>query len=139
MFKLLWGFRQVNKRTIISKISSPTEKQIESLILDWLNRQSGIFAFKVNTVGVFDSAKQIYRKTSRYVVPGTADIIACIDGHFVAIEVKRNEACAKRMQPNQKAFLQHVSQTGGHALVVWELEQVCGFVTLMRNTTENGA
>lgn len=74
---------------MITKLKPLTEKQIESQILEWLNYQKGIFAFKVNTVGVFDPKKEVFRvNRNPFLHLGTADILGICDGRFFAMEVK---------------------------------------------------
>jgi hypothetical protein len=65
------------------------EKQIENNILCFLE-EIGIWAKKINTVGVYDSKKKIYRKSnSRFTQVGMPDIIGIMDdGRFLGIEVK---------------------------------------------------
>jgi hypothetical protein len=113
-----------------------TEKEIESQILTWLNLQQGIFAFKVNTVGVFDPIKKIYRTNKNpFLINGTSDILACIYGSFVAIEVKTPSGLKSFLNPkkereiNQVAFLKKVKEKGkGYALAVSSLDMVIEFV-----------
>ena len=113
-----------------------TEKEIESQILTWLNYQQGIFAFKVNTVGVFDPIKKIYRTNKNpFLINGTSDIIACVYGNFVAIEVKTPSGlksllkAKKEREINQVAFLKKVKEKGkGNAIAVSSLDSVIEFV-----------
>lgn len=83
----------------------PSEKEIENVILDWLRYHPGIFAFKVNTMGVFDQAKGRFRKASPNVIKGTPDILLCLNvltiPIFVGIEVKSEKG---RQTPEQKEF-----------------------------------
>lgn len=96
-------------------IKKITEKKIESSILRWLNAQPGIFAFKVNTVGIWDPVKQLYRKNyNPYVIKGTHDIIGCCYGKFFSIEVK-NEG---KLTEDQYLFGLKVRENGGDSLMV---------------------
>jgi len=110
-----------------------TEKQIESQILTWLNYQPGVFAFKVNTTGVYDPTKKCFRKiTNPHVHRGTADIIGVKNGHFFAIEVKTPVAIKKKPTQhdhNQTAFLEKVKFCKGTATRVCSLQDV---IDLMR-------
>jgi penicillin-binding protein-related factor A (putative recombinase) len=111
-----------------------SEKEIENSILTWLNFQQGIFAFKVNTMGVYDFKKQTYRKTSKFVLPGTSDIIGSAFGKIIAFEVKTSDALIRFLNNptphdmNQRAFLQKIMQTGGIAGVVCSLDQVIALI-----------
>jgi hypothetical protein len=99
-----------------------TEKLIESAILDWLNLQPKTFAFKVNTVGVFDPKRRVYRTNRNpHLHNGTSDILGLHDQSFFAIEVKYNKG---RPTANQKSFIKKVEDAGGRALVAWSLKDV---------------
>lgn len=99
------------------------EKEIEHEILHYLNRQPGVWAFKVNTLGVFDKEKNVFRRSnSPFQLKGVSDIIGSIDGYFLAIEVKRSEK-AKRSK-EQEAFVNKINQLGGFACFAWSLSQV---------------
>lgn len=87
----------------------PSEKEIENAILYYLNAIPDCFAFKVNTMGVYDQQRGFYRRLSRYVLPGTPDIIACVSvdgiGVFVGFEVKTQNG---RQSGHQKEFEQRL-------------------------------
>lgn len=74
------------------KWNEPSETEIEDAILDYLRYQVGVFAFKVKIKATFDAGGGYYRKLPKHVLPGTPDIIACIDvngiGVFAGMEVK---------------------------------------------------
>ncbi len=83
------------------KWAAPSEKEIELAILDFLNYQPGILAFKVQTKATYNTKGGFYMKLPKGVMPGTPDIIACIDELFVGFEVKT----AKGVQSDeQKEF-----------------------------------
>lgn len=46
----------------------------------------------------------------RYGLPGSSDIIACVDGHFFGIEAKVG---ADAWRPKQRAFAEAVTRAGG--------------------------
>jgi hypothetical protein len=96
------------------------EKTIENEILDLLNRERNCFAFKVNTQGVYDAAAGSYRSLSKFVLPGTSDIICCISGKFVAIEVKTQKGVLSQAQA---AFLIRVRKSGGAAITARSAEE----------------
>ena len=48
---------------------------------------------------------------------GISDIIGCLDGRFVAFEVKRPDG-SHGLSPRQELFLQRISDSGGIAAVV---------------------
>ena len=99
------------------------EKDIERQILDFLVSCS-IFVFKVNTVGVWDPVKSIYRlPKSQHIIRGIADIIGIYQGKFLAIEVKTPKR-KKLLSEEQKLFLDTVKSQGGIALVATCVEDV---------------
>jgi hypothetical protein len=110
-----------------------TEKQIESQILDWLNLQPGIFAFKVNTTGVYDTARKCFRTIKNpHIHKGTSDIIGCKNGLFFAIEVKSPgqwKTVARCL--HQKEFHKAIVMKKGQACFVYGLEQVIQFMKSM--------
>lgn len=84
-----------------------TEKTITNKIRAWLKQCPGVWFFKVHG-GVFQT-------------PGIPDLILCVNGIFVALEVK---------QPGKKAtFLQaqtlaRITRAKGRATVVTSLDEV---------------
>lgn len=108
-----------------------TEKQIETQILQWLNAQPDIFAFKVNTVGIFDPVKKIYRKNKNpFLIKGTSDILGSFKGRFFAIEVKRSHR--EKLSEAQLSFLSQVSRHGGIAVRTNSLDGMIKFVEQLR-------
>lgn len=57
----------------------------------------------------------------RFGLKGSADILACIKGRFVAIEVKVGR---DRLRPAQKAFAEAVVRSGGIVILARSLEDV---------------
>lgn len=57
----------------------------------------------------------------RYGLKGSSDILACIKGRFVAIEVKVGR---DRLRPEQKAFAEIVARNGGVVILASSLEDV---------------
>lgn len=58
---------------------------------------------------------------------GIPDILACVDGHFVAIEVKKPET-KTNVSALQKYNLDKVALSGGYSLVAWNLDMVKDFL-----------
>ena len=97
-----------------------SEKALETEILDFLNLIEDTFAFKVNTVGIFDPRKQVYRKnTNPHIHNGTSDILGIHNGTFFAIEVKWGYNKATN---NQKVFLKRIEKNGGKVLITNSFE-----------------
>lgn len=82
-----------------------SEKRIEHQIKQYLD---SIGAWHIKTHGnMFSKA-------------GTPDVLACVNGRFVAIEVKQPGG---RVSPLQKAHLKLIRQAGGVAFVAYSLEE----------------
>jgi hypothetical protein len=58
--------------------------------------------------------KDEHGRLIRFGSPGASDLIACIDGKFIAIEVKFG---ADRWRPEQRKFAAAVEAAGGHYLL----------------------
>lgn len=100
---------------------STPEKKIENSILAWLNSIVGCFAFKVNTMGVYDTKRKVWRKNNNpHIHNGTCDIFYVYDGAFGAIEVK---AGYNKPSDDQKKFMNRVYTCGGSVCWVNSLEQ----------------
>lgn len=88
-----------------------SEKQLETSILDWLNLIDGCFAIKINTTGIFDPKRKVWRRiTNKHIHTGTADILFCYRGRFGAIEVKVG---TNKPKENQIEFLKRIKKNGG--------------------------
>ncbi len=119
-----------------------TEKIIETQILTWLNCQPNVFAFKINTVGVYDSVKKTYRlNRNRFVMKGCSDILGVAYGRMIAIEVKTPKTIRSILNPkterdfNQKSFLDQIKRMGGFSLVACQLDDVVSFLNEIKNQT----
>jgi archaeal holliday junction resolvase (hjc) len=82
------------------------EKKVENKIKKWL-KDKGYWYFKVHG--------------SIYQPSGIPDILACINGKFVAIEVKRSEGGIT--SPLQKAQIEMIKKNGGIAGVANSMEE----------------
>lgn len=61
--------------------------------------------------------------------PGSADLIGCLDGRFVALEVKTPRG---RVSPDQIAWMNVVRANGGFAAVVRSVEDACEAIARAR-------
>ena len=84
-----------------------TEKSIVNSILKWLKSQPGCFAWKEHG--------------GQYGTAGIPDIICCIDGQFMAFEVKRP---GNKPTVLQQETIKVIRAAGGQALVVYSLNDV---------------
>lgn len=87
------------------KPKEPYEKDIQHEILVYL-KSNGIFHYKAIM-------------SSRMGIP---DIIACVNGKFVALEVKRSAKAT--VHPMQYVIGEEIKKAGGAAHIVWSVEQV---------------
>ena len=64
---------------------------------------------------------------------GVPDIIACLDGRFIALEVKRDEAARKKSdkeQPLQTRQIKQIIRSGGIAAKVISVDEVKGLINV---------
>lgn len=73
-----------------------TANRMTANILRAINMQPGCVAYRINNVGVWDEAKQVYRKGATQ--KGIADIAAVIRGRAAWIEVKAGRDKLSREQ-----------------------------------------
>lgn len=100
-----------------------TEKQIENAILAFLATIQGCKAWKNLTTGIFDPHRKVYRTLrGKYSGKGSADILACIGGHFVAIEVKKPSGSVVSL--HQYKFLEEIRNAGGVAFIAKSVDDV---------------
>lgn len=96
------------------------EKRIENMILNHLKSRR-IFAFKVQTVGIFDQKIGRYRKAGANYMRGVSDILGIYNNRMLAIEVKSEKGS---LSEHQRMFLQAVRENGGIAFVARSIEDV---------------
>ena len=100
-----------------------TEKQIENAILSFLASIQGCKAWKNQTTGIFDPTKKVYRSLKgRYSGKGSADILACLGGWFIAIEVKKPTGSVVSI--HQYKFLEEIRNAGGVAFIARSVDDV---------------
>ncbi len=78
-------------------MSNITEKMIENQILTFLANKK-IFAWKNQSLGVYDPKKGAFRRKPANHINGVSDILGIIEGKFLAIEVKKPYVSKKTMQ-----------------------------------------
>lgn len=105
------------------KGSEPLEKEIETSILQYLEILPECFAFKNQSVAVFDPSKKIFRKAkSKFLINGTSDILGVYKSRFLAIEVKRPSN--KKRNTDQDHFIENIKIHGGIAFYATSIEDV---------------
>jgi len=77
----------------------------------------GGFAWRANTVGVFDPVRRIYRTAPK---KGVSDVLGCFHGLFIAVEVK---IAKDTLSPEQEGFIESINHAGGHAFVVHTFDE----------------
>nr|DAS66771.1 MAG TPA: Nuclease [Caudoviricetes sp.] len=92
--------------TNIKEKANLKEKAVENKIKKWL-KDKGYWFFKVHG-SIFQPA-------------GIPDILACINGKFVAIEVKRTKGGV--VSPLQKAQIEKIKENGGIAGVANSMDE----------------
>ena len=92
---------------------------VKNNILSWLKSKQ-IFAWPVDSVGIFDPTRKVFRKRhSQYHLKGVSDILGIYKGKPLAIEVKSLKG---RVSPEQKAFLEMFNNLGGIGFVARSIE-----------------
>lgn len=112
-----------------------TEKEIESQILQWLNYQHDVFAFKVNTTGTFDPTRKVFRTIKNpFIHKGTSDILGVKKSKFFCLEVKTPATHKKLLRSpgsreiSQLLFISQVVNRGGFGAIVSTLQQAMDFI-----------
>jgi hypothetical protein len=97
------------------------EKTIQRMILTFLAAHK-IFVFRINTTGVYDTKRNIFRTLHGFSMKGVADILGMMpDGRFLAIEVKT----AKGVQSfDQKHFEECVKKNNGIYILARSVDDV---------------
>jgi len=107
------------------------EKEIEKMILQWLDLHANIFCWKQNTTGIYDPTEQKFRRLRGFARKGISDILMIVhpSGRMGAIEVKtpeRAKICMRqygfRCTPEQMDFIDRVKTCGGFAGVATSIE-----------------
>lgn len=88
-----------------------SEAQIQNKIIKYLN---GLGAYTVKTISTNRS--------------GTPDVICCLEGKFIAFEVKTQKG---RVSELQKHHIEEINNRGGLAAVVRSVEEVKEMVKLL--------
>lgn len=105
-----------------AKPKGETANRITANIIRVINMQPGCVAHRINNVGVWDEAKQLYRKGNTQ--KGIFDISATIRGRAVWLEVK-----AGRDKPSQEQliFQQEQRLAGGVAEFIYSTDEFLGW------------
>jgi len=106
------------------------EKEIQREILDFMNRQHDLFAWRNDSVGIFSEGR--FRKKTGFSIKGTSDILGIHkpSGKLVAVEVKSEKGKASM---EQKAFINKINAMNGLAIVVKSLDEFREFLEEIRS------
>ena len=85
-----------------------TANRMTANIIRAINMQPGCVAYRVNNTGIWDEAKQIFRKANTE--PGLPDIFAVLRGRFAGIEVKAGR---------DKISQEHITKPKSHMVICW--------------------
>ena len=95
------------------------ERDIQKQILHWLKYQKNVYPIRINPVGIPLHNKQGSFRPSG--MKGVSDIVCCVEGYFVAFEVKRPRG---KLTREQVEFLNVIRSCGGFAYKVTSLDEV---------------
>jgi len=105
-------------------IKPETANQIQANIIRVVNFQPGCVAVRINTVGIWDASKGVHRKSNGG--KGTEDVICCIRGRYVGIEVKAGK---DRQSEDQKRRQFEVERAGGIYFIARSTDHFLDFFT----------
>ena len=98
------------------------ESDLLRLVMDYLAARK-VFHFRNNS-GALKTEKGYY---VRFGCQGSPDIICCIDGQFVGIELKGDKG---KQSPEQKVFQDHLDMAGGKYILAKSLEDIINGIKL---------
>ena len=93
-----------------------TESDIQALILIYLTSLPDTYAQRQNTGAAHDGKRMV-----RYGVPGQADILCCMKGRFIEVEVKTKTG---RQSEAQKQRDRNITKAGGIYILARSVEDV---------------
>lgn len=97
-----------------------TEQQTQSAILNLIRLRGGV-AIRVNSGSAIFKDKSGRVNVIKGAAKGTADIIGCFKGRYIAIECKYGKG---KPTPEQLEFGRQVRDAGGYFIVAYDVESV---------------
>lgn len=94
----------------------PSANDLTKQIIDYIYKNGG-YAWRASSVGVFDTKKMSFRTSAK---KGVSDILACYQGHLIAIEIKIGK---DRLSDEQIGFMKNIWHVGGTAFIAKDMEQ----------------
>lgn len=119
-----------SRKTVTNKSPTLSESQVQKQIIAWLELQKDTTVIRYNAIGIPLGETGKFRPIR---MKGISDLICCVRGKFLAIEVKREKG--GKLSVYQRAFLQTVKEVGGYAIVANNLDTVIKTVNLIRKET----
>lgn len=110
-----------------TKPKPETANRITANIIRVVNMQPGCSAIRVNSTGVWDPAKQLFRTSNG--TKGVEDIICIIRGQYVGIEVKAGK---DKQSPVQQQRQHEVERAKGIYFIARSTDE---FLTFFQNLT----
>jgi len=98
--------------------------------MDWDKRYDTEAEITKLTKKYLDNEGIFYNKISNRYTKGIADIIACVDGRYVAIELKRDKG---KPSLHQLKFIKEIKEAGGIGEICYTLGEVRDLVDKARN------
>lgn len=108
------------------------EKDIQKLILDWLQMQKKTYVWRQNSGAMYAESKTGRHGFKTASVKGVSDIIGIWQGMPIAIEVKRP---GEKPTENQQEFMENFARAGGISICAHSLEEV---KRSLKQVMENG-
>lgn len=127
-----WKAAQVARldKKAAAKPKGETANRITANIVRAINMQPRCVAYRINNVGVWDEAKQVYRKGNTQ--KGIADISAVIRGRALWVEVK---AGRDKVSREQIIFQGEVERAGGLYFVARSTDEFLNYFTELLKST----
>lgn len=111
---------------MIQKKKGKLENEVQNEVFKYLIDE-GIFFWRSNNIPVFaknNAGKYMYRSLPKHTPKGLPDIIALYKSRFIAIEVKRENACISKLSDAQEIFADRVINNGGIYIVARKVSDV---------------
>jgi hypothetical protein len=107
------------KGKFIKKTVPETTNNLTTAIINYIKSRGGS-ASRINVQGQWDETRGIWRKSGSR--NGVFDIVACYQGQFIAIDIKKG---SDALRPDQIEFKNEVENAGG---LTYEAESYAGFL-----------
>ena len=105
-----------------------TESQLQSKICAYLQAKGYCFS-RINNAPIYDPTRKIFRSLGKYVMRGFPDIIICLEGRFIGLELKSKSG---KQSPAQKLAEKKIIENGGLYYLIRNWEDFC-FVFYAKN------